>query len=237
MQIFLRGVRDALSLPAWVVAASLVGVGPLAQAVGYSIDTAMASTLLVWAGPAQVLFFSGLSAGMALPALAFVIALSSMRFFPMTMALMPLVHSDKYPLSVQFLIGHMASVTVWSENLRRLPAIPEAQRVPYYLGFGTCCIVLSMASTGLGFVLSSSVPASFGAGLLFLTPVFFTCSICAGARNAADWLAVVSGLFLEPVVSAWIGPEFDLLVIGLVGGSAAYWLKTYLRPNRGILSQ
>ena len=233
---WLKGARDALSFPAWVVAASLVGVGPLAQAAGYSVDAAIASTLFVWAGPAQVLFFSGLSAGMALPALAFVIALSSMRFLPMTMALMPLLKSRQHAMPVQFIIGHMASVTVWAENLRRLPAIPEPQRVPYYLGFGASCIALSMISTGLGFALSSAVPPSFGAGLLFLTPVFFTCSICAGARNAADWLAIAAGLFLEPVVSAWMGPEFDLLVIGLVGGTAAYVLKTRLKVHKGLLS-
>ena len=232
----MTGARDALSLPAWVVAASLIGVGPLAQAAGYSIDAAIASTLFVWAGPAQVLFFSGLSAGMALPALAFIIALSSMRFLPMTMALMPLLRINNYTMPVQFMIGHMASVTVWAESLRRLPAIPEEERVSYYLGFGASCIALSMISTGVGYILSSAVPSSFGAGLLFLTPVFFICSICAGARNSADWLAIAAGLFLEPVVSEWIGPEFDLLIIGLVGGTAAYILQLRLKPHQGILS-
>jgi predicted branched-subunit amino acid permease len=233
---FIKGMRDALRFPAWVVAASLVGVGPLAQSAGYSIDMAIASTLFVWAGPAQVLFFSGISAGMALPALAFVIGLSSMRFLPMTMALMPLLPMKDHSLPVQLTIGHMASVTVWAESLRRLPAIPEAQRVAYYLGFGAGCIGLSMISTGLGFMLSSAVPQAFGAGLLFLTPVFFTCSIAAGARNAADWLAIASGLFLEPVLSAWMGPEFDLLVLGLVGGTAAYLLKRRLKPHQGLFS-
>lgn len=233
---FLKGVRDALGLPAWVVAASLIGVGPLAQSAGYSLDLAIASTLFVWAGPAQVLFFSGISAGMALPALAFVIGLSSMRFLPMTMALMPLLPMKEHSLPTQLTIGHMASVTVWAESLRRLPAIPETQRVSFYLGFGAGCIGLSMISTGLGFMLSNAVPQAFGAGLLFLTPVFFTCSIAAGARNAADWLAIALGLFLQPVLSAWMGPEFDLLVIGLVGGTAAYLVKTRMRPHHGVFS-
>ena len=233
---FIKGVRDSLGLPAWVVGASLVGVGPLAQSAGFSIDLAIASTLLVWAGPAQVLFFSGISAGMALPALAFVIGLSSMRFLPMTMALIPLLPMKDHSLPVQLTIGHMASVTVWAESLRRLPSIDERHRVSYYLGFGAGCIGLSMISTGLGFMLSSAVPQAFGAGLLFLTPIFFTCSIAAGARNAADWLAIASGLFLEPVLSAWMGPEFDLLILGLVGGTAAYLLKRRLKPHQGLFS-
>jgi predicted branched-subunit amino acid permease len=231
-----KGVVDALKFPAWVVAFSLISVGPLAHNVGYSVDTAMASTLLVWAGPAQVLFFSGLSAGMALPALAFVVALSSMRFLPMTMALMPLLPHKRHSLLVQLIIGHLASVTVWAENLRRLPAIPDDMRLSYYLGFGSCCIGLSMLSTGVGYMLSSNLPNPFGAGLLFLTPVFFTCSISAGARNSADWLAILSGLLLEPIVSNWVGPEFDLLIIGLIGGSGAYLLKSRLKHHQGLFS-
>lgn len=225
---WLKGVYDALKLPAWVVAASLISIGPLAQAAGYSAFDAMASTVLVWAGPAQVLFFSGVSAGMAMPALAFVIALSSMRFLPMTMALIPILPLKNKSLFTQLLFGHMISVTVWAESLRRLPNISEENRIAYYFGFGGCCIFLSTISTGLGFLLTNTLPVAFGAGLLFLTPVFFTCSICAGARNAADWLAIISGLFLEPVVSDLVGPEFDLLVIGLTGGSAAYLVKRHL---------
>ena len=222
---WLKGIVDALKLPAWVVGASLISVGALAQSSGYSVDVAMASTLLVWAGPAQVLFFSGVSAGMALPALAIIIALSSMRFFPMTMALIPLLPIKNKSPFTQFMIGHMVSVTVWAESLRRLPPMNESDRIAYYFGFGGCCIFMSTVSTGLGFVLSNALPMAFSAGLLFLTPVFFTCSISAGARNSADWLAIASGLFLEPVLTDWVGPEFDLLVIGLIGGSSAYLVK------------
>ena len=225
---WLKGVYDALIFPAWVVAFSLISIGPLAQAAEYSVFAAMASTVLVWAGPAQVLFFSGVSAGMALPAMAFVIALSSMRFLPMTMALIPMLPLKNKSLFMQLLIGHMISVTVWAESLRRLPSIPDEGRIGYYMGFGGCCIFLSTISTGLGFLLTNTLPVAFGAGLLFLTPVFFTCSICAGARNAADWLAIIAGLFLEPFVSDLVGPEFDLLVIGLTGGSAAYLVKRHL---------
>ena len=231
--MWVQGIVDALVLPAWVVGASLISVGALAQTSGYTVDVAMASTVLVWAGPAQVLFFSGVSAGMAFPALAFVIALSSMRFLPMTMALVPLMPIKNKSLLTQLMIGHMVSVTVWAESLRRLPAMKEGDRIAYYFGFGGCCIFMSTVSTGLGFYLSNALPLAFSAGLLFLTPVFFTCSISAGARNAADWLAIASGLFLEPILTEWVGPEFDLLVIGLLGGSAAYCVKRQwvLRKN------
>ena len=63
--LFLLGFRDAAVLPAWVIGFSLSGIGPLAREVGHPIEIAMASTLLVWAGPAQVLFYGSIAAGAA----------------------------------------------------------------------------------------------------------------------------------------------------------------------------
>src|SRR5215210_3021921 len=51
---FLRGARDAFSFPAWVVGFSLLGVGSMVRDVGHPVGAAMLSTLLIWAGPAQV---------------------------------------------------------------------------------------------------------------------------------------------------------------------------------------
>lgn len=222
---FFNGVKDALRLPAWVVAAALIGVGPLAQAVGHSMGAAMASTVFVWAGPAQVLFYGGLGSGMAYPALAFVIGLSSMRFLPMTMTIMQMLRRPKQSILTQFAIAHFVTVTVWAECLRRLPDMREDERVSYFFGFGITCLVLSTFSTAFGYVLAGTVPTPFAAGLLFLTPVFFTCSICAGARDFPDWLAIGLGAVMEPVALHLAGPEFDLLVTGLVGGTLAFALK------------
>ena len=59
----LIGFRDALMLPAWVVGLGLVGVGSLARDVGYPVEVAVLSTMLVWAGPSQVIFFASIAAG------------------------------------------------------------------------------------------------------------------------------------------------------------------------------
>ena len=221
----LDGIKDALRLPAWVVAAALIGVGPLAQAVGHPIGAAMASTVFVWAGPAQVLFYGGLGSGMAYPALAFVIGLSSMRFLPMTMTIMQMLRRPNQSILTQFAIAHFVTVTVWAECLRRLPDMRQELRISYFFGFSITCLVLSTFTTAFGYVLAGAVPSHFAAGLLFLTPVFFTCSICAGARDFPDWLAIGMGAVLEPLALHVAGPEFDLLVTGLVGGTVAFMLK------------
>ena len=72
----LAGIRDALSLPAWVVGFGLVGVGSLARDVGYPVDVAVLSTMLVWAGPSQVIFFASIAAGAAWSAIALAIGVA-----------------------------------------------------------------------------------------------------------------------------------------------------------------
>ena len=90
-RVALAGMRDALLLPAWIVGFGLIGIGSLARDVGYPVDVAVLSTILVWAGPSQVLFFASIAAGAAWSAIAIAIAFASLRFLPMTMAFLPLL--------------------------------------------------------------------------------------------------------------------------------------------------
>ncbi|PSC03019.1 branched-chain amino acid ABC transporter permease [Alsobacter soli] len=227
-----RGARDALALPAWVVGLSLIGVGGLAQAVGHPVWAAMASTLFVWAGPAQVIFYGGLAAGMTAPALAAAICFSSVRFFPMTVALMPLLRRPGQGIWTQLAAAHFVAVTVWTEGLRRLPAKPVEARLPYYAGFAAACISLSTITTGVGYFLVGALPAPLAAAVLFVSPIYFTVSISAGARVPADWLAIGLGFVLEPMLRPLLGDAFDLLGVGLVGGTAAFAAGRLLEARR-----
>jgi hypothetical protein len=62
-----------------VVAISLIGVGGLARDAGFSVEIAVASTLLIWAGPAQVLFFGAVAAKASWAVIALSISISSVR--------------------------------------------------------------------------------------------------------------------------------------------------------------
>jgi hypothetical protein len=195
--VFLRAFRDAVMFPAWIVSMSVVGIGSLAHDAGFPAGTAAVSTLLIWAAPAQVMLFAGIAAGTPLAVLALAIGLSSIRFLPMTMAILPLLRSPGQRTSTQFLAAHFVAVTVWVESRRRLPHMPQAERVPYFFGFALGCISLS-------------------------APIFFTVSLVAGARGAMDWAALAAGFGLTPLATALVGREFDLVVLGLVGGTGAY---------------
>ncbi|MGJ3265548.1 MAG: AzlC family ABC transporter permease [Salinarimonas sp.] len=232
-RLVLRGVRDALALPAWVVGFALVGVGSLAQDVGHPLGAAMLSTLLIWAGPAQVVFYGSLAAGVALPLIAAAICLSSIRFLPMTIALMPLLRRPGQGLFAQIAIAHYIAVTVWVESLRRLPRMPAEERLPYYLGFANACLLTTTALTGVGWFLSGTLPGPLASGLLFITPIYFTLALAAGARTAVDVTAIGLGFALAPAFGYLVGRDFDLLLTGLVGGTIAYLVGRRGRRGTG----
>lgn len=216
------GARDAFVFPAWVVAVALVGIGSVAREAGFPAGVAALSTLLIWAGPSQIIFFGSIASGMALPSVALAVTLSSFRFLPMTMAIMPLLRLPPRGLFIESVSAHFVAVTVWSECLRRLPKRPERERLPYFLGFGFACIGLSTLSTLVGYFLIDQVNIVLAAGMLFLTPAFFILSVSAGAKSLADWSAIAIGLGLQPLSQRILGPEIDLLAIGILGGSFAY---------------
>jgi predicted branched-subunit amino acid permease len=226
-------MKHSLALPAWVVGFSLLGVGGLARDVGHPAGAAILSTLLVWAAPAQVILYGGLAAGAALPAIAAAVCLSSVRFLPMVMSILPLLKQPQRGLGVRLLATHLVAVTVWLENLRRLPALPPEERLDYYLGFAVTTIAVASAMTLFGYYLAGVLPAALLPLLLFINPVYFAISLSAGARTLPAWCAVGLGFCLAPVLTALIGREFDVLTAGVVGGTAAYGLDRLRRARRG----
>jgi predicted branched-subunit amino acid permease len=221
-QHVLTGIYDALRLPAWVVGLTMLGVGSLARDVGHPAAAAVLSTLLIWAGPAQVILYGGLATGVALPALAVAVSLSSIRFLPMTMSVLPQLRRPKQSLGLQLLFAHYVAVTVWVQTHTRIRAIPEEGRIAYYLGFANATLLVSSFMTFLGYFMAAVLPLPLAAALLFVTPVFFTLSLIAATRSAMDATAMVLGFVLAPAFASTLGRDFDLLATGLIGGTAAY---------------
>ena len=215
-------MREAIAFPAWIVGFSLFAVGSLARDAGLPAGAAVLSTCLMWAAPAQVILFAGLLSGAALPALAVAVGVSSMRFLPMTMSILPLLRRPGQRWPIRIVAAHLVAVTAWVEGMRRLPNMPVEERLPYFLGFGCGCMGVSAALTLAGYELVRILPVVLAAGLLMLTPLFFTLALVASARVRQDWTAIGLGFLLAPVATAFAGRDFDLLALGLVGGTAAY---------------
>jgi predicted branched-subunit amino acid permease len=226
---WLAGARNALMLPAWLVAAALIGVGPLARDAGYPLAAAVISTLVVWAGPAQVILFGMLAAGAAWPAIALAVCLSGVRLMPMAMSVLPMLAPARPTLPLQLLCAHLVTITVWIDSMVRLPRIAPEQRIPYFLGFAGTCMSCSAAATGVGYVAAGIVPPSLGAALLFVSPVFFTLSLVDGARRLPDFLALGLAFLFTPLLLPYLGPGPALLVTGLGAGTVGYLMHRRMR--------
>ncbi len=65
------------------------------------------------------------------------------------------------------------------------------------------------------------MPDLLAAALVFLTPVYFLLALWGAARTRADVMALAFGLVLGPPFAILV-PQADLLLAGLIGGTAAY---------------
>ena len=225
-------MRQGSGLPSLVLMASLIGVGGLTSDIGYPMLAGVLSTILVWAGPAQVLLFGSIAAGASLPAVAIAVSLSSIRFLPMVVSIIPLLRGPGVGTGKMLLGAHFVAVTSWTEGRRLLPGLPEAERFPFFAGFAGTVMIAASIATGAGYYLIGALPAALAAALLFTTPMFFTLSLVAGSRTAADWTALVLGFTFAPLATWLAGPDFDLLIGGLVGGTLAFAVhKLRSRPD------
>lgn len=225
---FLHGARHGVSVPALVLFASYTGFGALLQGVGFPLGAGVLSTLLVWALPAQVILVGGLVAGTALPALAFAIALSSMRLLPMVVSVAPYMRGPRRSLLTELVCAHYVAMTLWVEGLRLLPHMPGEARVPFTLGLGNTLISISMAGTALGYLMAGSLSGPLAAVLLFLTPLSFSVLMVRNAGALTDWLALAAGFFIMHF-TVTLGGGLDLLIAGVGGGSLAYAIGRWHR--------
>ena len=225
---FWQGVRDAASGPMFIVGLSNISVGGLARDAGFSMAIAVGSTFLMWAGPGQVIFFGALASHASLLAVAIAVSLSSVRFLPMCVALLPLLRGKATRGSTMLFAAHFTAMTVWIESMRRNGIIPREKRLPWYFGFSACCIFATAVTTAAGFYLVGELPLPLAAGLLFATPIYFVASLIRNARLPIDWLALVFGFAIAPVAGKIIGGGLDLLVVGVGGGTAAYVVQRAL---------
>jgi predicted branched-subunit amino acid permease len=219
---FLAGMRASfLSVFVLVLIGTYVGIGALAHDYGFGLLWTMVSTVLVWAGPAQVIMISALGGGATLVETAMAVGLSGVRFLPMVVALLPLLRAAQTRTRDLLVPAHFTAASMWVESFRLLPAVPRERRVAYCNGLGIGFMLSAQVGTLIGFYLTSSLPALLTAALLFLTPMSFLVSTTRNARTLADAVALVLGLLICPLlVYADIG--LDLMWTGLIAGTAAY---------------
>jgi predicted branched-subunit amino acid permease len=219
---WLGGLRHAwLSVFAYVLFGTYIGIGALAHDYGFSLLWVVLSTILIWAGPAQVILISALGGGATLIEAALAVGLSGMRLLPMVVALLPVLKApDTRPRDL-IVPAHFTAVSMWVESMRLAPQLPAERRIAFCNGLGVGYILSALIATVAGFYLAAKLPPLLTAGLLFLTPMSFLVSIARNSVLLVDRLALLLGLLIGPALAfAQVG--LDILWTGIAGGTIAY---------------
>lgn len=227
----MHGVRTAFtSVFFFVIAFTYIGFGAMCHDYGLSMGWAMLSTALQWAGPAQVILVTGMGPGISLFETAVAVSLSSVRLFPIVVALLPVVRGQSTRFWQLILPVHFMAISVWIESMRAAPRIARDQRVAFCNGVGLTLLSIGVVFTAIGHGIQALLPALFAAGAMFVTPISFLVSAARNARLLLDKLALALGLVIGPLL-AFSKVDFDLLWTGIVAGTLAYGVHRFQRKR------
>jgi predicted branched-subunit amino acid permease len=219
---YARGAKAGLmSVFAYVLFGTFIGYGALCHDLGFSLLWSLLSTVIVWAGPAQVILVTTLGTGAPLAEVAVAVALTGMRFVPMVAAIIPVIKTPASRMRHLLLPAHFTAASMWVEGLRIAPTLPREQRIAFCNGLGSAMMAIALIATVIGFELAAKLPTWLAAAVLFLTPMSFLVSLSRNARELIDRLALVFGLVLAPLF-AYAQISLGLLLAGLAAGTLAY---------------
>jgi predicted branched-subunit amino acid permease len=218
---FLRGSRAVASVPALVLLTAMIGFAGLAKESGFTLAETLFMTVVIWALPAKVVLIGAVLSGASVFGAALAVTLSSIRLFPMVVAIVPELRGPRTRRWVLYFLSHFIAVTSWVMALQLLRSVPRDMRTSFYAGLVIPLALAGVAVVTVVYLIAGSLPPAVSAGLLLLTPMYFLTSLWGSARERAGHVAMVSGLVIGPVFHM-IVPAFDLLAAGVIGGGIAY---------------
>jgi predicted branched-subunit amino acid permease len=228
---YVQGLKEGVNLPAFVLFATFVGIGSMMHDSGFSLLWAQLATILIWAGPGQIIITSAMASNETPLLIAFAVSMSSLRLLPMVTSLMPFLRAAKPGRLTLFLCAHLTAISMWTEGFRLLPNTPINRRVQLYLGLGSALLASATLATWVGYAIAGRIPIAFAAGLLFLTPCFFLLTLLVNAKRVPDYLPILAG-FVILVVTTPLNTGFELAFAGVGGGTLAYFGMRWMEGKR-----
>jgi predicted branched-subunit amino acid permease len=222
LRAFSWGLRaTAATILSAVLFVTFIGIGALAHDSHFSMLWAIMSTVLVWAGPAQIILVSTLGSGLTILQAAIAVTVSAIRLFPMVVAVLPLLRTPETKRRQLILVAHFTAVTLWVECYRFLPHVPRERRIAFVHGLGSGLMLVALVATIVGFLLAANLSQTFGAAVLLLTPLAFLFSTARNSKSLADGLSLGLGLAFYPL-AAMLDSGVDILVSGVAAGTIAF---------------
>ena len=226
-----QGAREAAGVPAAVLAAGYMGFGALAAGNGLPLAYAVASTLAIWALPGQLMLVEAATLDATFVAIVLTVALSSARFLPMTLVLMPLMRDARHRDWHYYCAAQVLSLTGWTAAMVRLPDLERGERLAWLYGFALVCLGASALATAAGYLVADLLTPLARAGLVFMAPMYYLLILLGGIRDRSVAVALACGATLGPLTHL-VTPQWSVLAGGLIGGTLA-WLVLRGARRRG----
>ena len=204
-----------------MLVAGYLGFGALAAAHDIPLAVAVATTAVLWALPAQIVFVEMHSLGAPLAALVIAVMLSSARFLPMTVMLMPEMRDERHRAWKYYLAAQLLSLSGWTMAVVRFPQMPRAQRLSWWYGFTLVLMLVCALSTALGYLGADRLPPLARLALVFMVPMYYLLILTGAVRDRRAALGLACGAVAGPLAHL-ATPEWSVPLAGLVGGTAAY---------------
>jgi predicted branched-subunit amino acid permease len=206
-----------------VLVAGFVGFGALAASQGIPLPLAVVSTAVIWALPGQLIFVDMHTLGA--PAVATVIAvmLSSARFLPMTVMLMPELRDASHRPWKYYALAQLLSLSGWTMAVARFPDIPRARRLSWLYGFALVLMAVSAFSTAAGYVGADRLPPLARLALVFMVPMYYLLILTGAVRERVAALGLACGAVAGPLAYL-VSPQWSVPLGGIAGGTLAYAL-------------
>ncbi len=224
-----QGFAQALGAPALAMGATFLAFGAAVAEAGLSLPWALLCTGAVYGMAGQlVLLQVAAGGGAAMPATIAATAANA-RFLPMAVAIAPLLgRAGRRWWALPFI-----AITPWAAGMRVLPSLPEAARLPWFMGFAVATWSAAMLTTAAGHLAAPLLPPAFRAALLFANPLYFALLLAADAARPGVAPALLAGVLAAPLAYV-VGGAWGLPLAGLLGGSLAFlWLRRPARLPRG----
>ncbi len=225
--VFWRGFIDGLSLPAFMVAASMLGYGALVNSAGLDIWIAIVSTVGIWGLPGQVAFVEYFLLGAPVLSMVLAVSMANMRFFPMSLSLIPMFRKSKSGWRWRYLWVQLMSVNTWVGLLRQAHDLRPDERAPYYAGFSTMCMGAGSIGTAAGYVMAETLPFFVTVTLVFINPIYFA-FVFSAMRSRPGLIAFAAGAALGPALYV-LSPDWSLPFCGIIAGSVGFFADQMLR--------
>jgi predicted branched-subunit amino acid permease len=229
---FRTGVREALGVPGWVLAATYLGFGALAYSNGVPVWIVILSTITIWALPGQLVMVDMWQIGAPLIAILLAVMLTNARFVPMTVTLMPVIRHRSHPTWVYYAAAQCVAMSSWIICMRRGPEIPPAERVGFLGGLAFGFIAVGVCASIVGYYIAESIPPVIQIGMVFLAPVYFVVFLIVEIRSRLTAIALVLGGVAGPLLYL-VTPQWSVLLAGFIGGTLTFAIHKYWGRVRG----